>query len=333
MDFVNRTELPADLMVGSTGDREMLSIVASKATYRIEGRELEGVDDDEAWPIFDKPFEFRGLTLAPDLDYRKEGTDLLLFGNAVAPGRNPVEAMWAVAESGSFRYRVAVYGDRVWMRSGRNLVPSRPTPFVEMTLSNDRTFGGVGAYEGQEMPHPVNPDGRGFYCTEEEAEGSPLPNVERPDQLVGSWEDRPTPACLLPPAGSMELSPERLQKGDPMEEIAASLGPSFNQAVPDLVVDPESLSDVLHLEGFSEEGALDLPLPPRTGPEAVAFVGDLASRFPSVLSTLVVLVPERVCVATYVSLFRYLFRPREKRWVELRPARAPVGAGKARSSQ
>jgi hypothetical protein len=124
----------------------------------------------------------------------------------------------------------------------------------------------------------------------------------------------------------MDLSQEGLQGGDPLERIAASIGPSFNQAVPEFVVDPHDLGDVLHLEGFSEQGPLDLPMPPRTGPHAVAFVGELASRFPSVLSTLIVLVPERVCIATYVSLFRYLFRPREKRYVELRPADAPTTA-------
>ncbi|HSR43098.1 MAG TPA: DUF2169 domain-containing protein [Longimicrobiales bacterium] len=328
MDFENQTDLPADMMVGSTSDREMLCIVAAKATYRVDESGLDLVVGDEAWPVFEKPFEFRGVALAPDLDYRKRGTDVLVFGNAVAPGGDAVPAMWVGLESGELRYRAAVYGDRTWVRSGDRLVPSAPVPFEEMPLGNDRAFGGIGVVDGQEMPHPVNPDGRGFYLSEEEAEDRPLPNLERPDALIGGWLDRPKPACFLPPLGSLGLDPEEMQGGDPMEAVMASIASSFNQAVPDLVTSPGALGDTLRLEGFFPEGTVVLPMPPRRGPDAVAAVGDLTGRFPTALSSLIVLAAERVYVATWVSIFRYLFRPREKRSVVLMPRDgAPAGRG------
>lgn len=326
MDFTNVTDLPADMMLGSTGEREMICIVASKATLRIEEHGLVLVRGDERWSVFDKPFEFRGVSLAPDLDFRKRGTDLLIFGSAVAPGGEPVDRMWVSLASGDLRYRLAVYGDRFWTRVGRSLVPSEPQPFRELSLGNERAFGGESLVDGTEVPHPVNPDGRGFYLSEEEAEGAPLPNLERPDALISEWTDHPTPACLLPPVGSLESATGQSEDDDPMEAFMSSIETSFNQAVPELVTDPASLGDSLRLDGFSSEGKTTFPMPPRRGPEALASVGDLRSRFPSFLSTLVVLVPERVYVATYLSLFRYLFRPREKRSVELRP-RTDRGAG------
>ena len=85
MDFENRTPFPAKLSSGSTSDAEMVGIVVCKLTMKVEGGRLVAVPADEAWPIFDKPFVFQGVTFGSEFDYLKERCDLFVFGKARAP--------------------------------------------------------------------------------------------------------------------------------------------------------------------------------------------------------------------------------------------------------
>ncbi|RLB81916.1 MAG: hypothetical protein DRH15_06405, partial [Deltaproteobacteria bacterium] len=197
MELINKTGIPAKLLTGSMSEAEMLGIVASKATYVLEQGSLHLVEETDAWPIFDQPFVFQGHTFVTDLDFRKEGIDILVFGNAMAPDASPVQKMSVTISSGKLHYEIVVFGDRVWEKHRGKLIPSEPIPFVKMPLSNDRAYGGVSIWEGLELAHEINPDGKGFYMSKQEAERSPLPNLERPGQLIQSWEDRPKPACLL----------------------------------------------------------------------------------------------------------------------------------------
>lgn len=336
MDFTNRTPVPAEMLVGSTGEREMICIVACKVTYRVDrDGGLDPVTGDEAWPVFETPFDFRGVDLAPDLDFRKRNIDLLVFGNAVAPRGEAVTSLRLAIECGELRYEIDVFGERRWRASGRGLVPSAPEPFVEMPLTNDRAYGGQASLEGMEAAHPVNPEGRGFYLSKEEAEGEPLPNLERPADRIGTWDDRPSPACLFAPQG-IEIDSDQVEAEGPESVVEGRMETMFNQAVPELIADPEDWGDRLRLTGFNPDGDLVLLAPDLRGPTAHASVGELRSRFPSQLTSVIVLVPERVLVATYRCLFRYLVRPEELRSVELRweedltvlPVRA-TGAGRA----
>jgi hypothetical protein len=331
MEFTNLTGFPAKFQPGGTTDSEMLGIVASKVTYLTEGARLVPVTDEtQAWPVFDKPFFFRGVSLAQELEFRKRGIDVLVFGNAVVPAREPVPEMEVAIRSGRLDYRVRVIGDRIWNRSAGGLAPSEPKPFSEMPLTNERAYGGVATFDGADFHHAVNPDGRGFYMEEDQAAGGAMPNLERPDEPIGAWTDNPKPACLFKPTGRhMDAD---APGDDPYASMPRVLRDTFNQAVPELVVEPGDLGERLELFGFDRRGALALPLPPVNGPTAHVAVGKLRSRFPSTLSTLLVLVPEGVVIATYLCLFRYLFRPQEKRTVMLRWSEAgePAAAGGAR---
>lgn len=330
MEFTNLTGFPARYQAGATTDTEMLGIIASKVTFALEDSGLVPVSDEEqAWPVFEKPFVFRGVGLAQELEFRQRGVDVLVFGNAVAPGGRPVREMDVSIRSGQLAYTVRVLGERFWRKAWRGLTPTEPEPFTEMPLTNDRAYGGAASFEGNEFQHAVNPEGRGFYMDKADAEGGPLPNLERPGQLIEEWTDNPRPACLYKPSGG-SMDPAAVA-GDPFEILPDILRDGFNQTVPELVVELEGLGDRLELEGFDPRGLLDLPLPALRGPTAHVSVGELRSRFPSTLSRLIVLVPERVLIATYLCLFRYLFRPEEKRSVELRwpeePAQTPAAAG------
>lgn len=152
------------------------------------------------------PLDERGAGLLPDADMwklagehlaqdayldsgiPKSRSEVLVVGQAHAPGGRPVTTCPVRVTLGAIDASLYVIGDRRWERG----VPTAPAPFTAMELGWHRAFGGVG-YE-------KNPLGRGFAPVTEE-DGStvhPLPNVELPGALVTSPKDRPEPAGFGP---------------------------------------------------------------------------------------------------------------------------------------
>ncbi|MBZ5592582.1 MAG: DUF2169 domain-containing protein [Acidobacteriia bacterium] len=316
MQFVNGTPFSAKMQCGSTGDREMICIIACKVTYVLEEGCLIPAPPEESWPVFDNPFVFQAVPLAIDLDFRRNGADVVVFGKARAPQASPCRSMRAGIHSGSLRYEVDVHGDRWWLRSGRGLVASEAQPFIEMPITNDRAFGGASTANGLPSAYSANPTGRGYYENEQEAEGNPLPNLERPEAPIRRWDERPRPAFFYKLAP--DLLPEELQTRSPEQLTTRLAVEGFNGAIRELVVEPSQLGESIRLSGFSPTGDSLFPTPHRAGPTAHAFIGSARGRFPSAISSIVLLADEQVLVVTYLCLFRYLMSPMEKRGVELR---------------
>lgn len=337
MDFTNSTDFPADFLVGSTGDREQTAMVACKVTYRLAGDgSLEPVPTDQMWPVLGEPADFHGVTLLPEMEFRKKGIDILVFGEAVAPRGWSSRHRSLRIKCGPVDKRVEVFGDRTWLKDVGGFIPSEPAPFETMPLTNDRAFGGKAIYSGSETVHPTNPVGRGYCMSKEEVEGKPLPNLERPDDLITDWKQSPKPACLYKGIGlfldaSGPKSFEALaQNPDTMALPRVIFHQAFNLAVPDLVCPNGQLGRDITLSGFDTDGDLFFPLPSEQalpgvwGPTVHASVGDMKSRFPLSVSTIVVLAPQRVVIVSYSAAFRYLFRPEELRSAELRWSGATV---------
>jgi len=313
MEFINRTGWPAKWLAGSTGDREMLGIAVCKATWRVIDGRLVPTPVAEHWPVFDQPFAIVGATFAGEIDHRKPGADLVILGHARAIGGKPVTQLEVSAQCGRLHHRTLVIGDRRWERSWGRIRATPPVPFHELPLSNDRAFGGQATYDGQPMPHVINPHGRGYHVTKDDADGKPLPNLERPAQLISAWNDAPLPACWLKPAGPLEIG----QGGEPMVIAQRLMESGFNISVPELIAADGVLGERVLLRGFSAEGDLDLPLPPACGPVGQVKVGALTSTMPSRLTAAVVLPDVGAVVGTYHCLFRYLMSPRDRRTIEL----------------
>ena len=311
MDFINRTPYPAKLLTGSSGNKEIIGIAVCKVTYQVKKSSLVPVTNEDAWPIFDKPYVFEGIQLAPETDFRKKGTDILVFGKAVAPDRSPVSSLRIAVECGEIRYETIVFGNRVWRLAEDALKPSEPEPFLTLPLTNDFVFGGSAKLQDAEVVHSVNPQGCGFLLEKDAAEGTPLPNIEDPEALIVNWQDTPRPACWFKPAGI--LRPKGAEDLSPEDLPLAIMQSMFNQAIPELIAEPEKMGDTLKLTGFSKGGDLLFPIPDIRGPVADVQVGEIKSRFPTTLSTLIALPVEKILVATYTTLFRYLMRPSEKR--------------------
>ena len=138
-----------------------------------------------------------------DFGYFKPRSDVLIVGRFHASGGKPVETGTAAIEVGTIRKRVAIFGNRFWQRSAVGLVPTRPQPVVEVPITYENSYGGIG--------HPENPVGKGTapVVQPDGTRAWPLPNVENPHDLVTSHESAPSPAGFAP----LNLMwPQRLSK-------------------------------------------------------------------------------------------------------------------------
>ena len=133
------------------------------ALWTLAGKELGDLPLDEAMP--------------------KRRGEILLRANAYAPGGKPSGVVRAAVDlDGKLLKEVAVVGDRVWKGS----VPTPPEPFVTKPILWENAFGGEG--------FAPNPHGKGF----QPKEGSPLPSVEDPKNLLTSMRKTPDPVSFAP---------------------------------------------------------------------------------------------------------------------------------------
>ena len=127
-----------------------------------------------------------GVSLDPGMP--KLRGEFLLAGCACAPGGERRQALRATVRVGDLVKALDVFGARHWETRGGFTGISDPEPFLRMPLVWGNAFGGPG--------HPANPAGKGL---QPGADGRvALPNLERPDQLIGSPADRPEPAGFGP---------------------------------------------------------------------------------------------------------------------------------------
>jgi hypothetical protein len=206
------------------------------------------------------------LRYESDISLEKQFVDLIVNGEACAPHGRP--APWVdvgVLFENRIVKRMRVFGDRRWHYGLAGWKSTAPEPFVNMPVIYDRAFGGLDP-GGSE---PRNRVGTG-YASRVEASfaGTPLPNVEAIDALVGSPSDRP------PPVGTGVISRDWLPRvafagtydqawlDERMPLLPDDFDARFNQSVPEdqwlrNVVGGESLQVV----GMASEGALGFRIP------------------------------------------------------------------------
>ena len=142
----------------------------------------------------------------------KYQTDVVVKGEAFAPGGRPTQTMQVSVTVGGATKRIQVLGRRTvqWDSRGKPRLGT-PEPFTRMPITYDRAYGGadqrvsvrsgaltVGDLERLRADHPGlyprNPFGKGYLVLPDPTPGIELPNLEDPEDL---------------------LTPERLIVGDP----------------------------------------------------------------------------------------------------------------------
>lgn len=126
-----------------------------------------------------------------DLGMPKPRAELLVYGEAQAPGGRPVQGIDVTARLGSIEKTIRVLGDRYWMldRNGKPVVTD-PRSFTEMPLDYAHAFGGP--------DYKMNPLGKGHGAAVllRQGEPAPLPNLEDPRRPVLTPGDTRDPACF-----------------------------------------------------------------------------------------------------------------------------------------
>jgi hypothetical protein len=141
--------------------------------------------------------ESSSIRYESDFALFKPSTDVVVVGKAVAPHGQAKEELMVRLEIQGRHKDAVVMGERRWVEAAGGLVASRTLPFPEMPLTFERAFGGEDGSRGPGMAaaETRNLVGVGFhpYRSRKDTHGSPLPNIEDPQQRIKSHRDHPAP--------------------------------------------------------------------------------------------------------------------------------------------
>ena len=170
--------------------------VVVKGTFRLTLVGVELADEprpvvlgDEYWG---DPLE-SSVKHASEVHLWKQGTDVVVVGDACAPGERPVPHVDVSVGIADRSKHARVLGDRYWTEGLGGMRPSRPKPFVRVPVVYERAYGGRPVPDpgkGTPVEEARNPVGCGFLGKRSAKEllGHPVPNVEdlqRPIGLLG----------------------------------------------------------------------------------------------------------------------------------------------------
>ena len=326
MDLVNGSPYPAGLNRTVIDDTRFAASVLCRVAYDLEGETL-APSAVQPWLVSAAPWTCEYGAMDSDEVFYKGGVDLLVFGHARAPGgRSTARLDVSIEVTGAdpFERRITVFGDRVWERRRRQLVPGPPLPFEAIALTLANAYGGKDRWDGLDVPFSDNPTGKGYYLEEAAAEGRPLPNLEDPDQVIERWDDRPEPvgvgACPMDCGLRVRNSVVFDDQGN-LKEIKPQF---FNAAFPRMILPRVQPGDRLRLTGVSESGPLAFAIPRHDLAVRLCFDRQVIER-PLAIDQVGIEVDKGRVFIAYRYPFRYVLHPLQKRSCELleRAASAP----------
>lgn len=199
----NTTEYAAEANWVQDKDAHQIRLTVVKATFDILPDGSCQLAKEQVpvlqTPVHDGAPGENSLLYEADLLGLKTGTDVLVRGHAWAPNGRPARTVDVQMSVGPIDKRLRVSGDRVWERSVGGVSASPPEAFVSMALRYERAYGGWDRSAADPDEHRMegrNPVGTGFAVSAESCADKLLPNVEYPNQLINSWQNRPAPAGL-----------------------------------------------------------------------------------------------------------------------------------------
>jgi len=319
MDFVNETTLSADLFRAAAWEDQILAMVVAKATYKVGADGSLTVDDNPVQVLLE-PMETPFGTLPNDIAPQKKGVDLLVLGQAYAPGGKPADKMLVSLQVGNFKHSLAIVGDRFWRKGALGIAPTPPKLFLTMPVTHERAYGGKAALQKKEIPNGYNPVGRGYILDKDEAEGVPLPNIEDRDNLITSWESRPLPAGFAPIPQATQFTTERGVEEDPKTKEVKVKPEFFNCAHPKMIVPELRPGDPVTVTGMTPDGTMKFVIP---NLELVAELSldDQKFTFPMRMDALGIFPEERRFFVALRAGFKYRFIPEQVRVIRVQFAR------------
>ncbi|MFC1889795.1 DUF2169 domain-containing protein [Thermodesulfobacteriota bacterium] len=221
MEIVNQTDFHFAPFVGRIGfPGHSLTLIIKGTFDLVPGEAAVTAEEEGLFPTGDELYEdddegLGSFRYESDFAYFKPRADLLLVGKCHTPGAKPRTACRVTFKVGAKSRSLAVFGDRYWKRVlGPIAGMTDPEPFTEMDLRYENGFGGPKVKK--------NPVGKG---NEQKGadDGStiwPLPNIEDPQDLIGSQRSRPEPAGFGPLGRTWDQRSSKLgtYKGKYLEE-------------------------------------------------------------------------------------------------------------------
>lgn len=311
MDLTNNTPYPAEVFRTVIDEDRIAASILARITFRIVNGELIP-DQEDPWPVSAQPYETEYGLMDSDELFCKGGADILLFGYARAQEGKKITMQEVSIQVGSFFHRIIVFGNRIWEKRGHKLVISKPEPFECIPLTYNNAFGGKAPWDGLEVPFPNNPNGKGFFLSEADAEGNFLPNIEDFEHRIEKWNDQPDPAGVMPYPMHWGL---RLKNGltIDIEKGIFDLRPTlFNAAHPKMIAERVLPRDSVIITGVKASGPITFSIPDLRFRATLCFGEKRWEKYLNIDTIGIETEKERVFIA-YRYPFRYKIIPLQTR--------------------
>ena len=301
MELENHTPFPASLYRGCIDEERIAASLVVRRTFDLVAGYLVR-SAEEIWPVSPGPWDSPAGPMAGDDLFYRGGVDLFVFGSARS--MKPVPRIDVTVEAGKeFKCSVAVFGDRIWTRSGNDLIPGPPKPFTEMPLTMANAYGGQDEWDELPVPFPANGDGKGYALTAEAALGRPLPNIENPKSLLKKFGEHPDPVGVAAPPYPYAPRVPRTVEFYP-DGIMKRIDPKFfNAAFPDMIAPKLAVGDRVKITGVAER-PIQFEIPPPDVEMRLQLGDKIHNAVPALDQVGIELERERVFV-TYRHAFRY----------------------------
>jgi hypothetical protein len=202
----------------------------------------------------------------------KPRADVVLVGQAHAPGERPVKELEVMVRVGKLSKTIRVIGNRRWLwQSAADISPtiSYATPFATMDLVYERAYGGIDTAAAFFCRENLIGTGAIGANTRKSIHGTRLPNLEDPRNPVRSWDSRPKPTGFgfygrgwMPRLRHAGTYDEKHMKGRAPAFPKDFSYEIFNGAHPDLQVNGYLRGDeTVELENLSREPRMEFRLP------------------------------------------------------------------------
>lgn len=190
----NRTPFSAATLaqVDAEGQEIVVAMFSASFAEPEPGAPLGPADDQMPIMFADQPFgdpAASSIRYEADIAPSKPAAEILVNGNAHAPGGAPVREMQVGLRIGPVRKVLNVMGDRLYDAGSY----SQPSPFRILPLVYERAYGGT---TGDGRVDARNPVGVGFHHARsaDPAVRTQAPNITYPEAPFLSPSDRPRPA-------------------------------------------------------------------------------------------------------------------------------------------
>jgi len=304
----NRTDFSADMaLLANEKGRDVL-LVLVKSCYDIADDGRLSLSKKQAPICFEGKYVgepgLSSLTIAPEANFDKLATDVVLVGHAYAPNGEPVSQFDVGLQVATLRQHICVLGDRVWQKrvTAKGLVTwvmTQPQPVTKMPLIYEKAFGGqdlTPADKKHQACEPRNLLGTGLIAKHSQLDEVALPNLEDPNQLIQSPSDRPQPMGMG--FVSPDCQPRLGYSGTydkHWEQTRLPMLPLdfdrkfFNAAHPALIA-PGFLNghEVIHLTNACPSGKLSLQMPGDRPAISIQFRYEESKRLDVKLDTVLV---------------------------------------------